>query len=133
MAYRARDKLKMQREKLGDRKSEITILLDTDKMPRIFPSILHQLRYQWKRQQTISGQLGMQANMAMSHMVPPEAFYSQPPPVKNTEDIFAMIKEFAEKEEPEEEHMESDWFGFFTRNKQFKVEVDFYRIHKEPF
>lgn len=29
--------------------------------------------------------------------------------------------------------MESDWFGFFTRNKQYKVEVDFYRIHKEPF
>lgn len=29
---------------------------------------------------------------------------------------------------------DSDWVGFFTRNNQFKVEVDFNRIHKDvPF
>jgi len=44
-----------------------------------------------------------------------------------------MLKEYAEKEEPEEEHLESDWCGFITRNKHSKVEADFYRIHKEPF
>ncbi len=33
-------------------------------------------------------------------------------------------------DEADEEHLESDWCGFFTRNKQFKVEVDFHCIHK---
>lgn len=28
---------------------------------------------------------------------------------------------------------ESDWAGFMTRNKQFRVEVDFKLIHKVPF
>ena len=35
--------------------------------------------------------------------------------------------------EAEEEHQVADWSGFITRNKNFKVGVDFVRIHKfEP-
>lgn len=43
--------MKLQREKLGDRKSEITILIDNDKITRLYPNINNQLRYQRKRQQ----------------------------------------------------------------------------------
>lgn len=50
-ALRAREKMKQQREKLGDRKSEITILIDNDKITRLYPNINNQLRYQRKRQQ----------------------------------------------------------------------------------
>ena len=59
----------------------------------------------------------------------------QEPPTNNvaaeTNDIMAMIRDYADKEEMEQE--ESDWVGFMTRNKQFKVEVDFKLIHKVPF
>lgn len=54
---------------------------------------------------------------------------SQP---SNGNQIFDMIREITEKE-PQDEHEESDWVGFLTRNKQFKVEVDFNLIHKVPF
>ena len=48
-----------------------------------------------------------------------------------TNDIMATIRDYAEKEEMDQE--ESDWVGFMTSNKQFKVEVDFKLIHKVPF
>jgi signal transduction histidine kinase len=47
--------MKQQREKLGDRKSEITILIDNDKITRLYPNINNQLRYQRKRQQNTTG------------------------------------------------------------------------------
>jgi hypothetical protein len=155
--FRAREKMRLQREKLGDRKSEITILIDNDKITRLYPNINNQLRYQRKRQQNTAPMAGMAGmppqnptqnrpgmdrvheQRGMEHhqmqMLPHhDSFYgSSQQPHKETEDIFAMLKEFAEKEEHEEEHVEYDWCGFMTRNKQFKVEVDFERIHKEPF
>lgn len=39
---------------------------------------------------------------------------------ESANDIFAMIREFTEKE-PEMDQEESDWVGFLTRKKQFKV------------
>lgn len=52
--------MKLQREKLGDRKSEITILIDNDKITRLYPNINNQLRYQRKRQQNTAGQTTQQ-------------------------------------------------------------------------
>lgn len=52
-ALRAREKMKMQRDKLGDRKSEITLLIDNDKITRKYPNINNQIRYQRKRQSNI--------------------------------------------------------------------------------
>ncbi|CAM6001897.1 unnamed protein product [Sphagnum balticum] len=103
--FRARDRMKLQREKLGDRKSEITILIDNDRIARLYPNINNQLRYQRKRQQSGGGNLQSQ----MVQPAPSQEYYQ--PPIKETEDIYAMLKEFTEKEEPEEEHQESDWFN----------------------
>lgn len=52
MALRAREKMRQQRDKLGDRKSEITILIDNEKITRLYPNINNQIRYQKKRQST---------------------------------------------------------------------------------
>ncbi len=57
--------MKVQREKLGDRKSEITILIDNDKITRLYPNINNQLRYQRKRQQTTAGQATQPPNTAL--------------------------------------------------------------------
>ena len=40
-------------------------------------------------------------------------------------------QQIASQMQAEDQETESDWVGFFTRNKQFKVEVDFNRIHKD--
>lgn len=42
--------MKLQRDKLGDRKSEITLLIDNEKITRKYPNINNQIRYQRKRQ-----------------------------------------------------------------------------------
>jgi hypothetical protein len=75
-ALRAREKMKLQREKLGDRKSEITILIDNDKITRLYPNINNQLRYQRKRQQNTQAALQQQQ---------PSAPTSLPPPIQNTD------------------------------------------------
>lgn len=49
----------MVRDKLGDKKSEITLLIDNDKITRQYPNINNQIRYQRKRQNN-TGQQGGQ-------------------------------------------------------------------------
>lgn len=81
---RAREKMKVQREKLGDRKSEITILIDNDKITRLYPNINNQLRYQRKRQQNT--QAGQQATTTPGSSLPPQMdsfSYSNPNPSYN--------------------------------------------------
>lgn len=70
-ALRAREKMKLQREKLGDRKSEITILIDNDKITRLYPNINNQLRYQRKRQQNTQAALQQQPSAPISSLPPP--------------------------------------------------------------
>lgn len=71
-AFRARERLKYQREHLlGDKKSEVTILIDAEKLTHEFPNVKNQLRYQRKRQITSSLN-----NMQNPMMMPPPA---QPP------------------------------------------------------
>ena len=70
-AIRAREKMKLQREKLGDRKSEITILIDNDKITRLYPNINNQLRYQRKRQQNTAGQSGQTQSIPNTNTLPP--------------------------------------------------------------
>lgn len=132
--------MKLQREKLGDRKSEITILIDNDKITRLFPNINNQLRYQRKRQQSTSQPTPQNQPSQQSQQNPNlpqhDSFaygsYNQEPQ-KEVDEMMDILKKFAgENEEHEEEHLESDWCGFFTRNKQWKVEVDFHCIHREP-
>jgi len=43
-----------------------------------------------------------------------------PQPQESSSDIFAILRELTEKEQ-EVDHEESDWVGFLTRKKQFKV------------
>ena len=42
--------MKLNRDRLGDRKSEITLLIDNEKITRKYPNINNQIRYQRKRQ-----------------------------------------------------------------------------------
>lgn len=70
-AIRAREKMKLQREKLGDRKSEITILIDNDKITRLYPNINNQLRYQRKRQQNTTGQSSQSQSNQNPNTLPP--------------------------------------------------------------
>ena len=171
-ALRARERLRSMREKLGDRKSEITVLIDNDKITRMFPNINNQLRYQRKRQQNSTSTNitpqnqgggmnsgGMGGGMGMPPPMQPQGMANPPPPQRyddyggyggghamggpvaggggaehNEEDIGSVMEwiqgEIGEKRD-EDERYESDWCGFFTRNRQFKVEVDFHKIHKE--
>lgn len=66
--------MRLQREKLGDRKSEITILIDNDKITRLYPNINNQLRYQRKRQQNTAGQGGSQSNTGGTLPQPMDSF-----------------------------------------------------------
>jgi len=73
----------------------------------------------------------------MNQLLPQhDSFFSAPAnhPQKDADDIMAMLEEYNKRDEIED-HQDpgADWCGFFTRNKQFKVEVEFRRIHKEPF
>lgn len=132
-ALRARERVKLNREHyLGDRKSEVTILINSDKLTRDWPNVKNQLRYQRRKQITslstnitstnaLGGMFGNNMAVAM-----PEATNAV---AAETNDIMAMIRDYAEKEQ-EMDQDESDWVGFMTRNKQFKVEVDFKMIHK---
>jgi hypothetical protein len=128
--------MKLQREKLGDRKSEITILIDNDKITRLYPNINNQLRYQRKRQQNTAVQSGQTATSTLPPPIDSFNFNSYQSEQKNeVDEIWDILNIHAgqgKKEEPEDENLESDWCGFFTRNKQFKAEVDFHCIHKEP-
>lgn len=45
-ALKAREKLSSLKEKLGDRKGEVTILLDTNKVTKAYPNVSNQLKYQ---------------------------------------------------------------------------------------
>jgi hypothetical protein len=131
--------MKQQREKLGDRKSEITILIDNDKITRLYPNINNQLRYQRKRQQNTQS---TQPQSTPSTLPPPIDSFSYNPNPSNyppeqqkneVDEIWDILNIHAgKKEDEEDEHLESDWCGFFTRNKKFKAEVDFHCIHKEP-
>lgn len=46
MAIRGRDRLQQAKEKLGDRRSEVTMLLDHNKVIRSYPNVANQLKYQ---------------------------------------------------------------------------------------
>ena len=49
MALRAREKMQQSKEKLGDRRSELTLLLDHNKVIRSYPNVANQLKYQKKQ------------------------------------------------------------------------------------
>jgi len=72
---RAREKMKIQRDKLGDRKSEITVLIDNDKITRLYPNINNQLRYQRKRQQNTAN---ISNNPTQMQMNAGTDYYGQP-------------------------------------------------------
>lgn len=89
--------MKLQREKLGDRKSEITILIDNDKITRLYPNINNQLRYQRKRQQNTAQQQPQQQQQQLPPQI--DSFYApQSQPQKETDAIYDMLKEFTEKQ-----------------------------------
>lgn len=112
MAVRARDKLKSRKEKLfGDKKSEVSILIDSQKFIRAFPNVSNQIRYQKKRLQGMNpGMNPMMQNPnsfnnlnAMDSYQPPMGQMNPNIPNQNsmippsqtsnyqTEDIFAML------------------------------------------
>ena len=73
MAFRAREKLKDKREKyLGEKKAEIAILIDSEKLVRAFPNISNQIRYQKKRLQNLNP--GMNLNPMMPNMPSANSF-----------------------------------------------------------
>lgn len=82
-------------------------------------------------------QINKSLNPFLAHMDVPQPNHMMAPPPPQlqqevTSDILGMIREFTENnQQPEQD--ESDWVGFMTRKKQFKVEVDFNLIHKVPF
>lgn len=122
--------MKLQREKLGDRKSQITILIDNDKITRLYPNINNQLRYQRKRQQNTSGQSGQPAT-GLPPSIDSFSFNPNPPSSGNyqaeqknqVDQIWDILNIHAgmKKDDVDDQNLESDWCGFFTRNKQFKV------------
>ena len=114
-ALRARDRIKQNREKyLGDRKAEVTLLIDSEKITRQWPNVKNQLRYQIKRQNNNAKMMNpMGSNMGMggnSGTINPfiqqqsnnPMMSNQPDMGQNNSgggnnDIFDMIREFAEK------------------------------------
>ena len=62
MALRAREKMQQMRDRLGDRRSEITILLDSSKVTKSYPNVANQLKYQKKPPRT-TGVVPMQSSI----------------------------------------------------------------------
>jgi len=132
-AIRAREKMKLQRDKLGDRKSEITLLIDNEKITRKYPNINNQIRYQRKRQSNTSQ---MNPQPPMQQPVD-NAFYNpiNQPFVEQKQEfdfdgIMGILNEHVGNMDVEEEHQLADWSGFLTKNKKDRCGVDFVRIHK---
>jgi hypothetical protein len=106
-ALRARERVRAQRERyLGDRKSEVTLLLDSEKVTRLHPNAKNQIRYYIKRQHnTASGgqpQLPRTINPFLQHTSaeppkPAQQHIAQPVP-EPTVDIINIIREVTEKE-----------------------------------
>lgn len=66
-AIRARDRMRSQRDKLGDRRCDVTVLVDCDQIIRVFPNISNQLRYQKNR----GGAHNRPPNMLVNPFGPP--------------------------------------------------------------
>lgn len=137
-AMRAREKVKNLRDRLGDRKSEITLLIDNDKITRKYPNITNQIRYQRKRQSNVQQQVASQQQQQQPQERPIDTSYQNYPPALpygqerqeiDLDDIMGILNQHAVADE--EEHQQADWCGFLTLNKKKKIEVDFVRIHKE--
>lgn len=137
---RAREKVKGMRDRLGDRKSEITLLIDNDKITRKYPNITNQIRYQRKRQNNVQQQVASQQQQQQPQDRPlensyPNTFSAPPLPYGqerqeiDLDGIMGILNQHAGMDE--EEHQQADWCGFLTLNKKKKIEVDFVRIHKE--
>lgn len=60
--------MRPQREKLGDRRCDVTILIDCENIIRVFPNISNQLRYQKNRG---GGQSKTSNNMLVNPFGPP--------------------------------------------------------------
>lgn len=118
-ALKAREKLSVLKDKLGDRRGEVTILLDTAKVMKVHPNVANQLKYQ--KQNIIRMQQQRQAMMEMYNPMPTD------PGLEADPSIYDMLMKIAETQEEE-----VDWSGFFMRNKRLRVGVDLRLITKAP-
>ena len=134
-ALRAREKMRVNREKLGDRKSEITLLIDNNKITHLYPNISNQIRHQTKKRQTTPSQQQQGQPQQLPQMDSYNFPIYQPQAEPHHEDINTLINFIGEftntNAAMEEDGRHADWSGFFTRNKRSKVEVDFFCIHKD--
>ena len=83
----------------------------------------NQLRYQIKRQKNNAALANPITSNTINPFLQHSADLSKPVnlPEPGGNKIFDMIREFANEEADVEDQGESDWVGFLTRNKQFRV------------
>lgn len=137
--------MQQTREKLGDSRSELTLLLDHNKVIKSYPNVANQLKYQ-KKPGSRLGNLpqipsSIPDNSINSINIEPTHFEADP-------SVYDFLIKMAEEQNNE---AEVDWSGYFTRKNKHKVAVDLrfeskmpidfkehhlnvcYRAHLEPY